>query len=349
MDYHLEQLKALINIELNDVHMIGIYGLDGIGKTTIAKAIYNEISCKFEGSSFLADVREQSKDNVGLLRLQNQLLDDTLAGAYRRKSNIHEATHEISDKLRLKRVLVILDDVDKQRQLDYLVGDSEWFGSGSRIIITTRHKNLVALDGENQSYEPRKLNDEDAIKLFSLYAFKQIVPKENYKNLCDNAIKYAQGLPLALAVLGSTLSSKRGIHEWENELRKLEKEPNMEIYHVLRISFDGLSRVEGEIFLDITCFFKGKDRDFVSRILDGAKGEISNLCERCLISVVDSKIHMHDLIQQMGWEIVREKCRNKPWKQSRLWDFEEVSSVLAGNAVRAICLNIIITYMTFFL
>ena len=37
MDYHLEQLKALINIELNDVHMIGIYGLGGIGKTTIAK------------------------------------------------------------------------------------------------------------------------------------------------------------------------------------------------------------------------------------------------------------------------------------------------------------------------
>ena len=83
------------------------------------------------------------------------------------------------------------------------------------------------------------------------------------------------------------------------------------------ISFDGLSHVEGEIYLDITCFFKGKYRDFVSRILDGAKGEISNLCERCLISVVDSKIHMYDLIQQMGWDIFREKCRNKPWKQSR--------------------------------
>ena len=86
---------------------------------------------------------------------------------YRRKSNIHEATHEISNKLWLKRVLVILDDVDKQRKLHYLAGDSEWFGLGSRIIITTRHKNLVALDGANQSYELRKLNDEDAIKLFN--------------------------------------------------------------------------------------------------------------------------------------------------------------------------------------
>ena len=56
MDYHLEQLKALINIELNEVCFIGIYGIGGIGKITIAKAIYNENSCKFEGSSFLADV-----------------------------------------------------------------------------------------------------------------------------------------------------------------------------------------------------------------------------------------------------------------------------------------------------
>ena len=247
----------------------------------------------------------------------------------------------------MKRVLVILDDVDGRRQLDYLAGECEWFGSGSRIIITTRHKDLVAIDGANKSYEPRKLNDEEAIKLFSLYAFKQNVPRENYKNLCENAVKYAQGLPLALAVLGSTLSSKRGIREWESELRKLEKEPNREIYNVLRTSFDGLSRVEGEIFLDIACFFKGKDRDFVSRILDDVEGEISNLCERCLITILDNKIYMHDLIQQMGWEVVREKCQNEPGEQSRLWDLDDVSSVLTRNAVRATCLNYIMSHFFF--
>ena len=65
----------------------------------------------------------------------------------------------------MKRVLVILDDVDGRRQLDYLARECEWFGSWSRIIITTTHKDLVAIDGANKSYEPRKLNDEEAIKL----------------------------------------------------------------------------------------------------------------------------------------------------------------------------------------
>ena len=147
--------------------------------------------------------------------------------------------------------------------------------------------------------------------------------------------------------MGSTLSSKRGIHEWESELLELEKEPNREIYNVLRTSFDGLSRVEGEIFLDIACFFKGKDRDFVSRILDDVEGEISNLCERCLITILDNKIYMHNLIQQMGWEVVREKCQNQPRKQSRLWDLDDVSSVLSRNAVRATCLNYIMSHFFF--
>ena len=121
----------------------------------------------------------------------------------------------------------------------------------------------------------------------------------------------------------------------------------MKIYNVLRTSFNGLSRAEGEIFLDIACFFKGKDREFVSRILDDVEGEISNLCERCLITILDNKIYMHNLIQQMGWEVVREKCQNQPRKQSRLWDLDDVSSVLSRNAVRATCLNYIMSHFFF--
>ena len=55
-----EAIKLLLDIESNDVHMVGIYGLGGIGKTTIIKAVYNRIFNYFEGRSFLENIRERS-------------------------------------------------------------------------------------------------------------------------------------------------------------------------------------------------------------------------------------------------------------------------------------------------
>ena len=82
----------------------------------------------------------------------------------------------------------------------------------------------------------------------------------------------------------------------------------MEIESVLKISFNGLDDKEEDIFLDMPCFFKGKDKDFVSRILDGcnfyAEIGIRNLVDKCLLTVSNNKLDMYDLLQHMGWEIV---------------------------------------------
>ena len=78
MDSRLEKLISLLKIESNDVRMVGVYGLGGIGKTTIINALYNKISYQFESVSLLTDVRKESTENSGLLKLQQQLLNDTL-------------------------------------------------------------------------------------------------------------------------------------------------------------------------------------------------------------------------------------------------------------------------------
>ncbi|XP_030938860.1 TMV resistance protein N-like [Quercus lobata] len=71
-------IELLLDIKVNDVRMVGIHGLGGIGKTTIAKAIYNRIFEHFEGSCFLENVRENSRTNDGIIQLQEKLLSNIL-------------------------------------------------------------------------------------------------------------------------------------------------------------------------------------------------------------------------------------------------------------------------------
>ncbi|KAJ9675439.1 hypothetical protein PVL29_024384 [Vitis rotundifolia] len=311
MNIRLEKLISLINIDSIDVCMVGICGLGGIGKTTIARALYDKISNQFQGASFLANVRENSEKDSDLLQLQQQLLDDIQNGKNRKISNVHEGMNAIKNALSSRKVLVVLDDVDNFKQLECLVGKHSWFGQGSRILITTRDRQPLDAHGVDKYYEIEELNSKEALELFSQYAFKQNFPQEDYKDLLYCIVKYAKGLPLGL---------------------KLEREPVPKIQNVLKISYDGLDRTQGEIFLDIVCFFKGQDKDFVSRILDGcdfyAESGFRVLRDKCLITILDNKIHMHDLIQQMGWEIVHEQNPKEPRKRSRLWEHKDVFRVL---------------------
>ncbi|XP_034674575.1 disease resistance protein RPV1-like [Vitis riparia] len=336
MDSLLERLISLLKIELNDVRMVRVYGLGGIGKTTIINALYNKISYQFESVSLLTDVRKESTENSGLLKLQQLLLNDTLRTT--RKivlRNVHEGIKEIRDKLSSKKVLVFLDDVDELTQLEHLIGKHNWFGPGSRIIITTRKKDLLTRHEVNDMYEVKKLNFHEALQLFCRYAFKQHHPKEGYADLSHQVVRYADGLPLALKVLGSLLFGKR-LPDWKSELRKLEKVPNMEIVNVLKIIFDGLDYTQRMIFLDIAYFFKGGDVEIVSRILDGsefnAESGINALVDRCFITISkDKTIDMHDLLAQMGKGIVDQECPNEPGERSRLWRHTDIYRVLKRN------------------
>ena len=202
------------------VRFVGICGTDGMGKTTLALEIYERISSSFEASSFIANVREKT-NNYHLVSLQEQLLSNILRGSRKNISNVFEGINVIGNRLHNKKVLIVLDDVDGDEQLEVLVGNHDWFGSGSRIIVTSRDKHLLRRRGINDIYTMKGLNDNDALQLFSWRAFKKPYPKENYVDLSKDLVNYANGLPLALKVLGSLLFEKR-IDEWKSALYKLK-------------------------------------------------------------------------------------------------------------------------------
>ncbi|XP_034676870.1 disease resistance protein RPV1-like isoform X2 [Vitis riparia] len=325
MDFCLKKLKSLLSSDLNDISVVGIYGTGGIGKTTIAKIVYNEIQYQFTSASFLQDVRETFNKGCQL-QLQQQLLHDTV-GDDEEFRNINKGINIIKARLSSKKVLIVIDDVDQLQQLEPMVGSPNWFGPGSTIIITTRNQHLLVEYGVTISYKATGLHYREALQLFSRHAFKQNDPKEDYVDLSNCMVQYAQGLPLALKVLGSSLRGMT-IDEWKCALDKFKKNPMKEINDVLRISFDGLDPSQKEVFLDIACFFKGECKDVVLRILDGCKlnpmWNIRVLCDRCLVTIFGNVVQMHDLIQQMGWAIVHEECPGDPNKWSRLWDVDDI-------------------------
>ena len=111
--------------------MLGMYGLSGVGKTTIAKVVYNKIFYYFERSFFLENVRDKSRTFDGIIQLQEILLCETLENRQLKVCSELKGTIAIEDILCNKRILLFLDDVDKSNQIERLIGGCDWFASGS--------------------------------------------------------------------------------------------------------------------------------------------------------------------------------------------------------------------------
>jgi hypothetical protein len=336
IDVRVSKVESLLNMESPDVLIVGIWGMGGIGKSTIAEAVCNKVRSRFEGI-FFANCRQQSDLRRRFLkRLLGQETLNTMGSLSFRDSFVR-------DRLRRIKVFIVLDDVDNSMALeewrDLLDGRNSSFGPGSKVLITSRDKQVLS-NIVDETYKVEGLNYEDAIQLFNSKALKICIPTIDQRHLIEQIAWHVRGNPLALKVLGSSLYGK-SIEEWRSALKKLAQDPQIE--RALRISYDGLDSEQKSIFLDIAHFFNRMKPNEATRILDCLYGrsvifDISTLIDKCLITTFYNNIRMHDLLQEMAFNIVRAES-DFPGERSRLCHPPDVVQVLEENKVKATAIN----------
>ncbi|WOG87983.1 hypothetical protein DCAR_0207216 [Daucus carota subsp. sativus] len=309
----------------------------GVGKTTLAKALYNQLLLggSFKESCFLVNCREVCQTTQGLASLQQKLLNDILTSKNPVKvDNVDKGIKWIRARLLYTKVLVAIDDLDHRKQFEYLVGP---FASGSVVIITTRDEEMLDKIGVEPRYRYRvyELDDDKSLTLFNHHAFGNAVPNSSFMVMTKEILGRAGGLPLALEVFGSYLYTRPEVG-WKSFVKKLQQIPDSTIQQRLLICLDALESDDPmlkEIFLDIACFLVGLGMRSVVELLktyySDVDYKIGILKKRCLLTVDDSnKLRMHDLLLDMGRDVSRNNSPKQPEKHSRLWAVEDIHDVL---------------------
>jgi hypothetical protein len=321
MEMRINEVLSSLEIGTEDVRMIGIKGIGAGGKTTLATAIFNQISHEFEGSSFVENVRGVSKNSLpGLKELQKQIITDVFSDQHITVSSVSGGINKMVQMMHRKKALVLLDDVNDTKQLEALAGASNWFKPGSRIIITTRDEQVLLAHrlnfNHNFIHEVNLLSPKESIFLFSRQAFGRDIPDEGYEHLSRKVVQYGAGLPLTIKVLGSFLCFQEK-PEWNDALERLKTIPLNETMMILELSYNSLEDDYKDIFLDVACLLKGWDKKDAITALEScgfrARIGLRVLEQKSLITIFEGGyLGMHDHIEEMDKNIVRRVNPNKP-------------------------------------
>jgi hypothetical protein len=231
--------------KMKDLEVIPIVGMGGIGKTTFAMLVYNDeavqkwfdlktwahVSQEFDPLTVTTDIFK----GVGLSDCE-KMTDD----------QIH---WELKRKVTGKKLLLVLDDVwsDDQAKWDFLLTPLQSGARGSKIVVTTRNKNIMSALQIVSPYPLQRMSDDDCWSLFSRYAFggqHRNATSQFEETFRSEIVRKCDGLPLAARSLGSLLKSQTDVKEWTEILKSnvwnQHRTDGLHVLPALRVSYDHL-------------------------------------------------------------------------------------------------------------
>ena len=297
--------------------VLGLHGISGIGKTMLARAIFDELRSDFVDCSCFMDVGSGA-DTAALAELQGAMLSK-LCGIDRHVSSVDAGRAELENCLVNARVLLVIDGICLRAQLDALLVT---VGQGSRVLVTSQIADLLWRPGIQAIQPLSLLGQSEALELFLLHA----QPTPECSDLAASMAEACAGLPQALTDVGGLLRGRQHRKQWEQTLRMLQGAEGLSDsadkprYNLLRLRYNALNMAEQEMFLDIACLMLGKDARACVPVWGLlAESTLSTLEIRSLVHVDgDGCLAMHDALRVMGRGIVVEE-HSQPAQRSRLW------------------------------
>ncbi|KAL3676136.1 hypothetical protein R1sor_026084 [Riccia sorocarpa] len=251
LDHRVDGVIKALQLEKAELLHLVLVGIDGIGKSTLAKQVVKVLRHQFE---YICYVELEGVDRSRKSKQLEGLVAQNLFHSNGRRVEIDEGKQPWF-VIRGRKVLMIVDDVDSEDEISVVLR-LNWCGDGSRLIITSSKRKWNQLI----VHEVPPLSKQASHQLLVTYLDNAVLRSIPQKLILE-VVEECDGLPLLLEILGKYLRNIRDVNIWSGAVKRLQTEDSIDgrseenvLWKKLQVSFRSLAPLEKSIFLDLATF-----------------------------------------------------------------------------------------------